>query len=320
MVLNRKGKKRNKINWKVLTPHLIVWSILAITAVVGVMMAGNIVDDLGSDFSERPKQADEEIEELVFIEPDLEIEIMDASDWHYSKLGWFGFSIKYPSTWTKKPSEDGAKLNKKYEYKYIYRNDEAEIFLGYDVKVYSKKKAGSFLETDEILDVTKLENISNCQVGNDILLGKANYNAKEVYVGQENNCFEETFFYSLEKGDYVYNIVPVLAENFQSDRKFRNELIENMPEFFTAAHTFQFIPIERPKPVKRFPGATYPAPFPDSYKVKNGKLVCKKKDDKPGKSKQGKSQHWDQQCCLDPDEWPNPFCTYDPEILRKFGF
>jgi hypothetical protein len=43
----------------------------------------------------------------------------------------------------------------------------------------------------------------------------------------------------------------------------------------------------------------------------NGKLVCAKKNDKPRKSLNGnKRGHLDMECCLDPDETPNPWCTY----------
>ncbi len=53
------------------------------------------------------------------------------------------------------------------------------------------------------------------------------------------------------------------------------------------------------------------APLPVSAKKVNGKLVCAKKNDKPRKSKENHNgMHWDRECCLDPDEWPNPWCTY----------
>ncbi len=42
----------------------------------------------------------------------------------------------------------------------------------------------------------------------------------------------------------------------------------------------------------------------------NGKGTCIKKGDKGRKSTQDKKVHIDQQCCLDPDEIPNPRCLY----------
>jgi len=64
-------------------------------------------------------------------------------------------------------------------------------------------------------------------------------------------------------------------------------------------------PAARPKPKPRIT-----APKPVSFKVVGGKLVCAKKNDKPRKSRQNKGKHLDMECCLDPDEYPNPWCTY----------
>jgi hypothetical protein len=53
------------------------------------------------------------------------------------------------------------------------------------------------------------------------------------------------------------------------------------------------------------------APSPVSAINVNGRLVCAKKNDTPRVSKENNNgMHWDRECCLDPDEWPNPWCTY----------
>lgn len=52
------------------------------------------------------------------------------------------------------------------------------------------------------------------------------------------------------------------------------------------------------------------SPPPVSAKKVNGKWVCANKKDKPGKSDKNRRAHIDRQCCLDPDEVPNPHCTY----------
>jgi len=51
-----------------------------------------------------------------------------------------------------------------------------------------------------------------------------------------------------------------------------------------------------------------------------GRKVCNKKNDKPHKSnkKDHKPGHMDMECCLDPDETPNPNCYYDPEKYGKY--
>jgi len=52
------------------------------------------------------------------------------------------------------------------------------------------------------------------------------------------------------------------------------------------------------------------APPPASGKKVGDRWVCAKKNDHPRKSTQGKGIHVDRQCCLDPDEIPNPWCDY----------
>lgn len=61
------------------------------------------------------------------------------------------------------------------------------------------------------------------------------------------------------------------------------------------------------------------APSPNMYKTDDsGRKVCSKKNDKPSKSKQKKGIHLDMECCLDPDEIPNPHCYYPPEKYGKY--
>ncbi|HAV11165.1 MAG TPA: hypothetical protein DCX32_01315 [Candidatus Moranbacteria bacterium] len=69
-----------------------------------------------------------------------------------------------------------------------------------------------------------------------------------------------------------------------------------------------------PAPVKKIT-----APFPHMYKKDAaGRLVCPKDHDKPRKSKKGKGVHMDMECCLDPDETPNPHCYYPVEKYGKY--
>ena len=60
------------------------------------------------------------------------------------------------------------------------------------------------------------------------------------------------------------------------------------------------------------------AEMPNSFKRVNGRLVCDKKNDHPGKSKKNKGKHMDMECCLDPDEYPNPNCYYDSDKYGKY--
>lgn len=74
-------------------------------------------------------------------------------------------------------------------------------------------------------------------------------------------------------------------------------------------------PVPKSVPVKR-PAAIH-VPMPYIYKTENGRKVCATKNDHPRKSKKGKGTHMDMECCLDPDEYPNPHCYYPPEKYEK---
>jgi len=68
------------------------------------------------------------------------------------------------------------------------------------------------------------------------------------------------------------------------------------------------------KKIKRMAG-----PIPYVFDTDNlGRRVCNKSNDKPSKSDKGKGKHMDMECCLDPDEYPNPHCYYSPEKYGKY--
>jgi hypothetical protein len=76
-------------------------------------------------------------------------------------------------------------------------------------------------------------------------------------------------------------------------------------------------PAAVPDRVKR-PAAIPDAPMPYIYKMKDGRRVCSTKHDNPGKSRKNKKTHMDMECCLDPDETPNPHCHYPEEKYGKY--
>lgn len=51
-------------------------------------------------------------------------------------------------------------------------------------------------------------------------------------------------------------------------------------------------------------------PILAKVKMVNGRPTCAKKNDKGSKSDKYDHVHVDQECCLDPDEIPNPRCLY----------
>lgn len=85
------------------------------------------------------------------------------------------------------------------------------------------------------------------------------------------------------------------------------------------------VPAEKIAPQKRIKninknviaGAINAPSLSGSFKKDNqGRKVCSSKSDDPHKSNQNTSVHIDKECCLDPDEIPNPRCHYSS---NKYG-
>lgn len=68
---------------------------------------------------------------------------------------------------------------------------------------------------------------------------------------------------------------------------------------------------------KRKPKVRGPMPYVFK-KDSMGRKVCNKKNDHPSKSDKNKKGHMDMECCLDPDEIPNPNCYYSPSKYGKY--
>lgn len=105
-------------------------------------------------------------------------------------------------------------------------------------------------------------------------------------------------------------------ENEDADQA---ELRENEPERIVATADAAK---KKPVPKRSFPSSItkYGIVFhpPAQYKKDGkGRMVCIHKNDKPKVSGQGKPVHIDMECCLDPDEIPNPFCHYPADKYGK---
>jgi hypothetical protein len=74
---------------------------------------------------------------------------------------------------------------------------------------------------------------------------------------------------------------------------------------------------EEPKPVIYKPKITAPKPAAITKRDGLGRQTCAKERDKPSKSRRHKGRNMDMECCLDPDEYPNPWCHYPPEKYGK---
>ncbi|MDI6777729.1 MAG: hypothetical protein QMD77_00900 [Patescibacteria group bacterium] len=239
-------------------------------------------------------------------------EPIDTTAWDTYQNKWYGFEIQHPDSW-KNNTQYKTATEKSAVYETIYKfrkdgDDASDTFEGYDVKIYPVKKVKSLENTNDVhMKDGAPEDKSECRLSEEMNFGPEGYYFQKVSIKENNPCFEPAYFYSLTKGDYIYNIVPAVGESGERFSDPEKETTRMFPEYKEAVLDFKFIPIVRPKP-KSNPKIT--AKRPVSAKVAGGKLVCAKKNDKPRKSKQNKPGHLDLECCLDPDETPNPWCAY----------
>lgn len=247
-------------------------------------------------------------------------EKFDTTSWKNYKSSWYGFAIRYPENWkvpTVAPRKQGSASD--YRVSFLADNQEDKNFIGFEVAVYDLSKTKEFFATDEFPEIKdgRLQDVEQCKNIDGHLIETGEYAAEEIYIPLADDCYESTLFFSVTDGRYMYNMVPVLKKGVE----FHGDLLvgasDDLPEFFVAISQFENIEIVRPKPKPVQPKIT--APYPVSFKKDaQGRLVCAKKKDKPSKSKKTDKKHLDMQCCLDPDEYPNPHCYYPIEKYGKY--
>lgn len=238
----------------------------------------------------------------------------ELESWKTYKNAAYAFMLKYPEDWPE-PVAVKSENGQKYKFKVSFRNifEEGDESKGFDVYVYRAQKSKNFVRpdyTDNLVEKdTIAEDYSNCGEIGTVYLSENQYPAMEMYYLKDDPCFFETYFLVLEKGSYLYDIVPVPQGGVgYSGYDGKQRVAETMPEFDKIANTFNFIQVTAKKTtvVRRI---TAPRPLAETRKV-GGKMMCAKKNDKPRKSKTNKKKHMDMECCLDPDEYPNPWCAY----------
>lgn len=263
------------------------------------------------------------INEVTFEEKNIEEittiqEKMSADTWKDYQSAWYGFKIKYPDEW-RSVVQPYSRLSKAiFRVSFLSNNQTDKNFIGFDVAVYDINRTKEFFQTDEFpkLKESSLVENESCKNIEGHLLETGDYPAEEIYISREDDCYNAALFFTVVEGQYIYNMVPRMRDGVLTEEDPMVEISDTLPEFFVAISQFENIDIVRPKPKPVPPKIT--APKPASYKVINGRLVCAKNKDKPAKSDKNKKKHLDMECCLDPDEYPNPHCYYDPGKYSKY--
>jgi hypothetical protein len=247
-------------------------------------------------------------------------ETIDTSNWKLYSNKFYGFKVSYPENW-KVPAIQKGIIKAQWETRYQFRkntNDENSPYIGFDVIIYDVQKTKELKNTNEFPKIKsdELSNKPQCASIEGHVIDTGDYPAAEIYIPPTDDCYNSVMFFSFIKDRYIYNIVPVAKDGAEIGNDPRIAVNKYFPEFLSAVSTADLIDIERANPQPAKPKIT--APMPLSYIVVNGQLVCAKKNDHPSKSNQHKGKHLDMECCLDPDEYPNPWCYYPPDKYGKY--
>lgn len=244
----------------------------------------------------------------------------DTSSWTPYQNTWYGLALKYPDGWAD-PVVQKPNTGSIWEQKIRFspgQTDEKNPFDGFDVTVYNVSKAKELADTYEFpkLKNEELSSEEKCINVEGHLLETGDYPAEEIYIPANDACYNATLFFTNTRDNYIYTIVPEIKDGSGLAGDPAKEIRNHIPEFFSVASTWRLIDIRRPKPIVKKPKSN--APMPVSHIVVDGRKVCAKKNDHPGKSNQSKGKHLDMECCLDPDEYPNPHCYYSEDKYGKY--
>jgi hypothetical protein len=249
---------------------------------------------------------------------------IDTADWIPYQNTWYGFTLKYPQDWQspiaeRKPA--GAFWEQKIDF-FPKETAQDNPFSGFQVTIYNLSSVRELSLTEEFPQIKneEMKTEEGCALIDGHLLETGDYPAEEIYVPASDPCYNAVLFFSNTRGNYIYNLSPKIKDGMGLAGDPSEEISNHLPEFFAVAAQWNLIDIHRPKPAPVVPvKPKIDAPMPVYYsKDSAGRLVCSKENDYPAKSNKGKGKHLDMECCLDPDEYPNPHCYYPPEKYGKY--
>jgi hypothetical protein len=315
-------KKKIKKIYKRLGNRQNITAIGIILVVGGIslamaLVAAGLSRSRGNQIEKENRQSayKDELKKLSGITTNLEQIPDQTANWNTYDGQKYLFSIKYPLDW-QTPKETLPDSDSKYLLKISFEgqaDSKGESQTGFDVFIYSSSKFPDYLGTDSF--VQKNENIDpqNCIQFYDITLGDSGYPAKEINVPAKDPCWEETFFYSLTENGFTYNIVPHSGNKYDiKNFDERTNLLRVLPQFFDIVSTLNLAKKENfAQTSQRIVQRTVAPPRP---RYTSGGH-CPAKHDHPSYSNKGKGKHMDEDCCPDPDEWPNPRCAYSGNAL-----
>jgi len=240
----------------------------------------------------------------------------ETENWKTYKNTVYNFELKYPESWVEPVLEKTTGQKLKYKTKITFRNvgvGPEESWKGFDIFIYrlpgSAKSVSADYSNNLNLKDGVNEEFGRCGEIETASVGSAKYPAMRIYALADDPCYKEAYFYLLQKGVSVFEIVPAPIGGFgYGGYDGAKEIKKSLPEFGNILATWKFM-AGTGAARRVVPRITAPKPLAET-KIVGGRRVCAKKNDKPRKSKTNKKKHMDMECCLDPDEIPNPWCNY----------
>jgi hypothetical protein len=247
---------------------------------------------------------DDELRKLSGITTELKAIPDETAQWKIYENKDYDISIKYPLGWNE-PKAESAQAGGKYLQKVTFLDASKSNQKGFEVYVYDSAKFPGPAGTDSLIQKNGKFGLEGCPDFDNIFLGENSYPAKEVSIEASDPCYNAAFFYNLTKDGFTYNIVPYVSGYKFDSFSHKINLISNFPEFYQIISTLNLEKKEDPAEASNQLMRRIIRP-----QVKFvAKSSCAEKNDHPGYSKT-KGKHMDEDCCPDPDEWPNPRCAY----------
>ncbi len=249
---------------------------------------------------------------------------IDTSNWKKYRDPVYHFTIKYPSEWATPVAKKINDPDFDYEYLTSFGTTETmagQGFEGFNIFVFPSEKCSNSAagQQQNTTDASQTGNTSSCA---------SKKTQISLVAPNSPNIIEFT------GKVYSYTIIPLISGN-DADQ----ELAQKTNLYFQeAAKTFSFdSTLKLITPKKTGPSASLslnnavgaaiqpiaPAArlgrITGGVPVAGGKYICPHPNRKPTRSP-NKGNHVDEDCCPDPDEWPNSLCIYkasDYSIMLK---
>jgi len=293
-------------------PHVhksLVLASITLPLVLGAVLFGSSALYMYESYFDNTDYSKEKITVNLPAAPD------DTVNWKIYRDDLSGFSIKYPDRWDNPTVNKGGNYLEKISFSNGLDSSD-EDYKGFQVYLYDAGKYPGPAGTDNLTpknSVTfKASSCAQAEFG-EASIGDEDYAGQEVFVTGESECFKETYFFSVTRSGYTLNLVPEVGQvDSPLGNDIKSEVIMGFPKFFELISTLiipekKIVKEDVPEEKTITDPVVKKAP-PHRTLVKLG--TCRHKNDHPRKSKTKKHRHMDEDCCMDPDEWPNPRCQY----------